>query len=152
MADAMLVDLLRPQVWEPAPPGASRLADRGFVLVADADGATVGFAHVLEIDGFAHLEQVSVDPVHARRGYGRALIEAAKAEARTRGHERLTLRTFADVPWNAPFYATCGFAESSSESGFHRRLAAHEEALGLTRLGRRVEMSAELGPGQMPLA
>lgn len=143
-ADALLVEFLQPETWDAAPSGASRLADSGFVLVADADGVVAGFAHVLEIGGFAHLEQVSVDPAHARRGYGRALVEAAKAEARARGHERLTLRTFADVPWNAPFYATCGFAESHTESDFHRALLAHEEKLGLTRLSRRVEMTAEL--------
>lgn len=145
-ADAMLVERLRPKVWFPAPSGASRVADPGFVLVscADAEGPAVGFVHILEIDGFAHLEQVSVDPAHARRGHGRALVEAAKAEARGRGYRCITLRTFADVPWNAPFYATCGFVETVPDSDFHRGLAAHEEELGLTRLGRRVEMSAEL--------
>lgn len=147
-ADALLVELLRPETWHPAPSGASRLADPGFVLIAatDAAGAAVGFVHVLEIDGVAHLEQVSVDPAHARRGHGRALVEAAKAEARARGYERLTLRTFADVAWNAPFYATCGFVESCSDTDFHRGLAAHEEALGLTAMGRRVEMCVELRP------
>ncbi len=145
-ADAMLVDLLRPETWFPAPSGAARMADPGFVLIACADavGLAVGFVHVLEIDGFAHLEQVSVDPRYARRGYGRALVDAAKVEAHRRGYRRLTLRTFADVPWNAPFYATCGFVESTPGSDFHRGLAAHEEELGLTRLARRVEMTAEL--------
>ncbi|MFT4135348.1 GNAT family N-acetyltransferase [Microbacterium sp.] len=144
-ADALLVELLRPETWHPAPPGRSRLEEPGFVLiVTDAADHAIGFVHVLEADGLAHLEQVSVDPAHARRGYGRALVEAAKAEARARGYERLTLRTFAKVPWNAPFYATCGFVETSPTTEFQLALAAHEDELGLTALGRRVQMTAKL--------
>jgi len=32
------------------------------------------------------------------------------AEARRRGLAGLSLTTFRDVPWNAPFYASVGFA------------------------------------------
>ena len=64
----------------------------------------------------------------------------------TRGALAALQRAFADVAWNAPFYATCGFVESCSDTDFHRGLAAHEEALGLTAMGRRVEMCVELRP------
>ncbi len=149
-ADRVLVDLLEPEDWPPAPAAASRAAEPGFLLVAeDPDGddggaALVGFAHVLEIDGLAHLEQVSVPPEHGRRGHGRALVEASADEARRRGHRRITLRTFADVPWNATAYARAGFAEEPPATTFHLALVETEARLGLDRLGRRIQMGREL--------
>ena len=148
-ADRLLVDLLDPEDWPPAPAGAARAAEPGFLLVAEdaADGseaALVGFAHVLEVDGLAHLEQVAVPPEHGRRGHGRALVEAAAGEARRRGHRRITLRTFADVPWNAPSYARMGFAEEPPATPFLAALVETEARLGLDRLGRRIQMGREL--------
>lgn len=148
-ADRILVELLRPAEWWPAPTGAERAAEPGFLLVAEDadadDGALVGFAHVLEVDGLAHLEQVAVPPEHGRRGHGGALVEAAAGEARRRGHRRITLRTFADVPWNAPAYARAGFVEEEPATPFHRGLVATEARLGLDLVGRRIQMGRELG-------
>jgi GNAT superfamily N-acetyltransferase len=147
-ADAVLVDFFGATRWEPAPTGEQRASTPGFVLVVSesAAGDATGFAHVLETDGYAHLEQLSVLPSYARRGLGRTLVEAAKTEAGRRGYDRMTLRTYADVPWNAPFYATCGFVESEPETTFHRRLAATEESLGLEEYGRRIQLSVRLQP------
>lgn len=148
-ADRILVELLRPAAWWPAPTGAERAAEPGFLLVAEdadaAEPALVGFAHVLEVDGLAHLEQVAVPPEHGRRGHGGALVEAVAAEAGRRGHRRITLRTFADVPWNAPAYARAGFVEEPPATPFHRRLVETEAGLGLDRLGRRIQMGRALG-------
>jgi len=146
-ADRILVELLRPAAWSPAPTGAERAAEPGFLLVAEdaAEPALVGFAHVLEVDGLAHLEQVAVPPEHGRRGHGGALVEAAAGEAGRRGHRRITLRTFADVPWNAPSYARAGFVEEPPATPFHRRLVETEAGLGLDRLGRRIQMGRALG-------
>lgn len=146
-ADALLAAHLRADAWDAAPPGSSRLADTGFVLVAEtASGAVAGFVQVLEVDGLAHLEQISVAPEHGRRGVGRRLLEAAVEEAGRRGHERMTLRTYADVPWNAPFYAGAGFAESDPSTDFHRRLIDVEDRLGLADYGRRIQMTLVLSP------
>ncbi|WP_234401573.1 GNAT family N-acetyltransferase [Thermobifida halotolerans] len=71
----------------------------------------VGLAALTVLDGDAHLEQIAVRPDHGRRGIGTALLEAACAEARRLGHRRITLTTFRDLPWNAPWYARHGFAE-----------------------------------------
>jgi len=143
-ADALFLERFRPEAW---PPPASRAADPGFVVVAAGD-ELLGFAHVLEIAGLAHLEQVSVLPDHGGRGIGRVLVETAKTEARTRGYDRLTLRTYADVPWNAPFYAKLGFAVEDPATDFHRALVATEERLGLDRYGARVQMGIALGSGE----
>ncbi|POX68247.1 GNAT family N-acetyltransferase [Microbacterium sp. Ru50] len=144
-ADALLRDRLDPPTWWPAPTGASRADEAGFLLVADVGaGVIAGFVHVLELDGHAHLEQLSVSPEHGRRGYGRKLVEAAMTFARDRGHDRMSLRTFADVPWNAPFYERLGFAVTEPRSEFELMLVETEERMGLNALGPRVQMTADL--------
>lgn len=145
-ADSLLIELLAPAEWDRAVAGSERAALPGFVLVSSetADVAAVGFVHVIEGDNFVHLEQLSVLPRYGRRGHGRALVEAAKLEAKSRGENCMTLRTFADVPWNAPFYATCGFVESESATEFHRQLVQAESSHGLDLYGRRIEMVARL--------
>jgi len=143
-ADALFVERFQPTDW---PPPESRAADPGFVLVA-GDDTLVGFAHVLETAGFAHLEQVSVVPDHGGRGVGRLLVETAMAEAHARGYDRLSLRTYADVPWNAPFYAKLGFAVEHPTTDFHRALVVTEERLRLDRHGTRVQMGISLGSGE----
>ncbi|UKA65474.1 GNAT family N-acetyltransferase [Arthrobacter sp. FW306-05-C] len=145
-ADRLLIDWLLPDRWPPAPSGGSRASEPGYVLVTEATdtGAVVGFVHVIESGKIAHLEQLSVLPEYGRRGYGRLLINAAKEEARERGHSRLTLRTYADVPWNAPFYSRAGFVEEDPSTDFHRKLVRLEDSLDLARYGRRVQMVAVL--------
>ena len=145
-ADALLIEFFEPGEWQPAPTGLERAASPGFILVLSehAEGAAVGFVHVTEGEGFAHLEQLSVLPAHARKGYGRALVDAAKIATAARGYRRISLRTFAEVPWNAPFYETCGFTESEPVSDFHRGLLDSETTLGIWRYGRRIEMTSRL--------
>jgi GNAT superfamily N-acetyltransferase len=149
-ADRLLINKLEPDDWAAAPTGAARASEPGFILVVELDESYVaGFVHVLEIDGICHLEQLSVAPGDARKGWGRALVEAAKIQAQKRGYQRITLRTYADVPWNAPFYASAGFVEEKPETPFHRSLVGIEGELGLDRYGRRVQMVAHveaLGP------
>ncbi len=143
-ADQLLISLFRATDWPAPDAAAERLALPGFLLLAEADGIPAGFVHVLDLDGPAHLEQVSVLPRFARRGIGRILVRAAMDEAAGRGHDDMTLRTYADVPWNAPFYASCGFTETEPDSDALRRLVAVEERLGLLEYGRRVQMTASL--------
>ncbi|MGZ6673473.1 MAG: GNAT family N-acetyltransferase, partial [Solirubrobacteraceae bacterium] len=48
-------------------------------------------------------------PAHARRRVGAALVEHLAALAAAEGRPALTLTTFRDVPWNAPYYERLGF-------------------------------------------
>jgi GNAT superfamily N-acetyltransferase len=85
--------------------------DDGRVLVAADDAGTpVGFALMTDLGLFAHLEEMDVQPEHGGKGLGAALIEAVCAWANRHGFTAVTLSTFRDVPWNAPFYARHGFA------------------------------------------
>lgn len=142
-ADQMLVALFQADDW-PAPDSAAhRLTLPGAVLVGESrSGEVAGFAHLLEVDGHAHLEQVSVLPRLGRRGLGRMLVTSALHEAAARGHREVTLRTYADVPWNAPFYATCGFVETEPDSAFLTGLLDVEERLRLSMHGRRLQMTS----------
>ena len=105
---------------------------RAFVSV-DAHDRPVGYLLVDLVDGAAHIEQVSVHPDHARQGIGRTLIERADVWARERDLRSLTLTTYVDVPWNAPYYARCGFRVlAESELGPELRATRdHEATLGL---------------------
>lgn len=91
--------------------------DPGDTVVAVLDGGVVGYArlrnpmaapshaHVLEINGLA------VDPGVAGRGIGRALVEAAVAEAERRGARKVSLRVLGTNPTARRLYSRCGFVE-----------------------------------------
>ncbi|TIC84053.1 GNAT family N-acetyltransferase [Nocardioides sp. GY 10127] len=150
---ALLGAAAPPALLAAAPSGLERDAAPGRLLVAaerdGSDSAVVGFAHVLHVpgeatpDGFAraHLEQVSVLlPTHGRRGIGTALVRAALEDARWDGFERLSLCTYAEIPWNGPFYRRLGFEEVAEPEPWQARIRAHERSLGLDGAGRRVVM------------
>lgn len=143
-ADQLLIDYLHADVWSTTPPVITRLSEPGFLLAVDVDGEVAGFVQVLEVDSICHLEQLSVAPVLARQGLGQALVEAAKDQSRERGYERISLRKYAGVPWNAPFYSTADFVEEDPATSFHRSLLAVEAEHGLDRYGRRIQMGAPL--------
>ncbi|WP_307814359.1 GNAT family N-acetyltransferase [Nocardioides baculatus] len=141
MFEAVLGDLTGDALASPAVDGRERAAEPGFVLVA-GDPA-VGFAHVRFLDAHAHLDQLSVRPEHMRQGIGTALVEAAAERAALKGHGSLTLTTYADLPWNAPFYARNGFVEVAADeprTASQLAISATEEELGLEKHGRRIWM------------
>ncbi|MEU2658601.1 GNAT family N-acetyltransferase [Streptomyces sp. NPDC007325] len=125
-----------------------RAAGRAWVAV---DGADRPVAYLLAdtVDGAAHIEQVSVHPGAARRGVGRALIEHLAQAAGEEGLTALTLTTFTEVPWNAPYYTRLGF-RALAEADPHlteglRAISRAEAAHGLAAWPR-VCMRRELAP------
>jgi len=119
-------------------------AERAWVV--DLDGRAVGYAVVDVIDGNAHLEQISVHPDVGRRGLGAALLDHVCARAGEQGYEAVTLTTFADLPWNAPFYTQHGFRVlAEDEIGPELRAKRDQEGAEGLDLSRRVCMSAALG-------
>lgn len=116
-------------------PRSAQLSVPGFVLVAESQGRPVGFAHVLDFDGRFHLEQLSVHPDAQGQGVGAALLAAVENAVRERGASVVTLRTFADVPWNAPFYRRHGYADADLPVALRHLLDA-ERGLGLTASAR----------------
>ncbi|MCW2676441.1 MAG: family acetyltransferase [Modestobacter sp.] len=135
-------DIGMPEIAEDEPPTPARLQaylDRDAARVWAGPGEVpVAYLLMDVVDGRIHVEQVSVHPVAARRGLGRALIDAAVDRARARGEDRVTLTTFAEVPWNMPYYQRLGFAvlPVGGQGPELRRLRAHEAGTGLDRWPR----------------
>lgn len=132
-----------------APPGGSE--DDGMAVAQvgardggrDGDGLVVaGYVIVDVLDRpdtgsgegrSAHIAQVSVDPRFAGRGLGAQLVDHVAAHARQEGLDAVTLTTFRDVPWNAPYYQRRGFRMLGDDElgpGL-RRVRDDEAALGL---------------------
>jgi ribosomal protein S18 acetylase RimI-like enzyme len=111
--------------------------DRAWVITDDAD-RPVAYLLLDVVDGNAHVEQVSVHPSHARQGLGKTLLDTAAAWAQQHGLAALTLTTYTNVPWNAPYYRRLGFQimpEEEITEGL-RRIREHEQARGLARWPR----------------
>jgi GNAT superfamily N-acetyltransferase len=107
---------------------------QGKIWVA-VDGADepVGFAVARPVDGTAYLHELDVHPQHSRQGLGARLIDEVAMWARNCGYSAVTLATFAEIPWNAPYYRRLGFrALSEQELGPGlRQVRADEAASGL---------------------
>lgn len=78
-------------------------------IAVNADDEPVGFAVAGELGDEAYLYELDVDIAHGRRGLGRRLLAEVFDWARDRGYATITLSTFKDIAWNAPFYETLGF-------------------------------------------
>lgn len=128
-----------PLLAEP-PSGGERLDRPGFLLVVGPVGEPVGFAHVEVVDSSPLLAQLSVRPEAGRRGLGTALVRAAVREVWWEGFDTLSLTTYRDLAWNAPFYRRLGFVEVERPAPHLQRVREHETALGLDRHGARVVM------------
>lgn len=130
-----------PQIADDAPPSTEelkRFAEAGLARVVATDH-TLPEAYLLaeQVDDALHIEQVSVDPDYARMGRGRELIEHAAKQAADLGCSALTLTTFVNVPWNAPYYRRLGF----------RELQDHDLAPGLAAVRCK---EAEIGLDRWP--
>ncbi|MFB4316171.1 GNAT family N-acetyltransferase [Actinomadura sp. 21ATH] len=116
----------------------------GDILVAG--DPPLGFAAVQELDGAVHLEQIAVHADRVRQGIGALLLREVLERARRAGAPGVSLLTFQDVPWNAPWYAKHGFEVLPAER-WGPGLRGHwddEVAAGLHELGPRVVMWAPL--------
>lgn len=138
-----------PYARELPPFDAAELAElqrAGTVWVAvEGDSEPVGFAIAGWLGSEPYLHELDVEPSHARRGIGRALIRRVAEWARSTGSSTLALSTFRDVPWNAPYYRRLGFeiVEVERYTAEARALRVREGEAGL-RVESRVVMRAPL--------
>ncbi|MFI9030796.1 GNAT family N-acetyltransferase [Streptomyces sp. NPDC053560] len=135
-------DIGMPEIADDAPPPLAVLGrhqQAGLAWVAaDRTDTPVGYLIASYVDGNLHVDQVSVHPDSARQGIGRALLDRLTEYAVGREVPALTLTSFAEVPWNAPYYARCGFRVlGDAEIGAGLRETRREEAAqGLDRWPR----------------
>jgi L-amino acid N-acyltransferase YncA len=118
----------RTATFEVRPKGADDIrpwleeADRFPVLVADDDGAVLGWARVSPYSavpaysGVGEL-QVYVDPAARGRGIGTALMQATFGTAEEAGYWKLVGKLFADNEPSRALLARCGFRDV----GLHHR-------------------------------
>ncbi len=130
----LAADRLFEQVGIVFPPGTTMIeeaADPGAVLVEGEPPD--GFALIGWVDGGLHLDQFAVRPESMRQGIGGRLVTAVIDHARAAGAPGVTLTTYRDVPWNAPWYARHGFTPMpEAEWGPQlRALVEHERELGI---------------------
>jgi GNAT superfamily N-acetyltransferase len=150
-AEQIFRDIGMPEIAEFEPRTITELtaAQRAGLLwvAADEGDEPASFLMAIPLDGCLHVDQLSTAPAGARRGLGRALLDHAADRARAGGLPALTLTTFADVPWNGPYYQRCGFRvlDDAEITPGLREIRAHEIALGLDRWPR-VCMRRDLTP------
>lgn len=113
-----------PEIADDDPMSLEALAAHQVWVAVGADGVPVGFIAVGDVDGATHIHQVSVHPSHARQGIGAALIEHVT-------HGPVTLTTFRDVPWNAPYYERLGFQAVTDATPGLARIMREEASRGL---------------------
>ncbi len=121
----------------PIPPTATaehhaKIIAMGRSLTAVVGDEVVGFAESGAVRRELHLHELSVTRAHQGRGIGATLLGALKIDARNSGFRAITLNTFRDVPWNAPFYARHGFVEVTN---FEGRPHLEESLAGAVGLG-----------------
>jgi GNAT superfamily N-acetyltransferase len=129
-------------------------SNAGQLLVARVNEQPVGYALCSTQGTALHLEEVSVHPDFGRRGIGRQLVLAVLDLAAAGALGTVTLTTFSDLRWNAPFYKSLGFAVIAHPNSPPGSAPAHvldhlrqEAALGFThRVG--MQAPAPARPGQ----
>ena len=120
---------------------AAQQADRLWVAANEAN-EPIGFALLDEIDQWLYLDELDVLPEYGRRGIGTALVKHVCQLAREAGYPGVTLSTFRDVIWNAPFYGRLGFqiVPPHEQTPGLQALVASEKERGL-HIDKRVIMS-----------
>ncbi|HCM9229922.1 MULTISPECIES: GNAT family N-acetyltransferase [Enterobacter] len=106
-------------------------AERGLSWLALANDQPVGFVLAEAHPSSLFIVELSVDLNWQGKGIGRQLIACVADCARKRGLTALTLTTFRDVPWNAPFYARLGFEMMTRLTPELREKREEETAHGL---------------------
>ena len=84
-------------------------------VALDDESRPQGFLSAERYGEALHIHEVSVALSWQGQGLGRRLIEVAQDYARSNGLRLITLTTFIDVPWNAPFYASMGFQAKATQ-------------------------------------
>ncbi|RXW29260.1 GNAT family N-acetyltransferase [Enterobacter ludwigii] len=106
-------------------------AERGQSWLALANDRPVGFILTEAHSSSLFIVELSVDLDWQGKGIGRQLIACVADHARKLGLTSLTLTTFRDVPWNAPFYARLGFEQIAELTPELRQKRDDEAAHGL---------------------
>jgi predicted N-acetyltransferase YhbS len=132
-----LMDALAADEPSPAPVLAARI-ERGGLVVAAKGETIVGFVMFRPLEDRLYVEQLDVLPAFEGRRIGAALLDATAERARAAGLAGLSLSTFREVAWNAPYYRRLGFVavvDDALTPGM-REIRAEHLARGLDEAAR----------------
>lgn len=107
----------------------ARLAAGG-LLTAEVEDQLAAFVMFRPVEDGLYIEQIDVLPAFAGRRIGAALLDAVTQRAGAQGLAGLTLSTFRDIPWNAPWYRRLGFVDIADADLTPGLLAIRREHLG----------------------
>lgn len=104
-------------------------------LVATSKDQVIGIAAARRYGQELHLHELSVIRGFQRQGIGATLLNALKIDARNSGIRAITLHTFREIPWNAPFYEREGFVIIDNLDAYPRLAKGQQAAVdvGLPR-------------------
>jgi GNAT superfamily N-acetyltransferase len=125
--DETPIEFTPAEIWAPI------IAEGLLWVMAEPDRPACAFLAARIEEGRLHILEFDVHRDHQGEGLGRRLLTFAIAEARRRGLTGLSLTTFRDAPWNAPFYSTAGFEiiEGEDAKGALQNYLDGEAARGL---------------------
>ena len=107
---------------------ANLIAMRQVWVCSVGDSGPIGMVIVSVWGRVVYIEEMDVVPAYGRQGIGTRLLSHVCFWAASDGHERMLLSTFADIPWNGPFYRKNGFSfVSESEWSERMQLIRDEE-------------------------
>lgn len=131
-ADAAALAALCTQLGYPAQPGEAverlaALGPAGIVLVAEENGAVLGWIHVCGIQffqspPFAEIGGLVVDEAARGKGVGRLLVAAAVRRAAEQGYGKLRVRSNVIREDAHRFYEREGFRRVKTQAVFDRKL------------------------------
>ena len=78
-------------------------------LIESERGEIAGFCYCEPQERSLYLAEISTHPAFQRRGIGRQLLRHVREDAGRLGYHDITLTTYRDVAWNAPWYSRMGF-------------------------------------------
>ncbi|MEL6237791.1 MAG: GNAT family N-acetyltransferase [Pseudomonadota bacterium] len=120
IADGTLPDFDPDDTWSTEE--LRRFIRKGHSLVSHVGETLAGFLVSQPFRRELHIWEMDVTPRYQQRGIGTGLVRACLIDARNAGFRAVTLTTFRDLAWNAPFYARLGFEEVTALDA-HPRLA-----------------------------
>jgi GNAT superfamily N-acetyltransferase len=88
-----------------------KIAAREIIVAVDGEETCAGFVMFEPQPACIYVQELDVLTSHAGKRIGAALIEQVAQLARAQRIMQLTLSTFSEVPWNAPYYRRLGFRD-----------------------------------------
>lgn len=98
------------------------LIQGGDVRVLTQDSAIVGVIVLSDRPDHLLIDNVAIDPIHQRKGYGKVLLAFAEQEARNRDHWQVRLYTNEAMTESLALYRSLGYREThrATEDGYRR--------------------------------